>query len=369
MAVATRHRLGGLGSLLVWQQVWQSSKRRFEDDIYAAVMAATAAVTSSTTDRTDNNHNDMNINANWQALPALLEQMPDTFAHALQIIMNARLQLNQRATFVQIGANDGITNDPLYEKLVTKPIKVKVPPQQSGSSPQKNTDLRRHWIGLQVEPQKELFDKVKALGAPADWSYFNGVVVADATTNTSNPESPPPPQCRNGTVQFCETTTPGVGDWKTQGQTNSVQLDKCLNRPDLVGQFRIVNHACASSYTSLIEQATTTLGFLRQDSTKERSLFWVRSDSPADPNTMGSSSSSFNNNKFTLDLLQIDTEGHDLAILQAFLPQVRPLCIHYEHWGALEPAILFLEENGYTVNKKPGADRLACLVTATEKKQ
>jgi hypothetical protein len=118
------------------------------------------------------------------------DSMPLNVSVALDLIRKARHAKNQRAAFVQIGANDGIFGDPLYEPM--KPFKDS-------------------WFGRLVEPQPELYEKLVNLHQDSDWTFFNGVFAPDCGTN--------------GTIPFCETTTPGHGGWETQGQTNSGRPD------------------------------------------------------------------------------------------------------------------------------------------------
>jgi hypothetical protein len=118
--------------------------------------------------------------------------MPSDVSAALELLQKARDRKDQRATFVQIGANDGVFGDPLYEPM--KPFKDR-------------------WIGLLVEPQPELCKKFVILHQDSDWTFFNGVFTPDCGPN--------------GTIPFCETSTPGEGGWESQGQTNSLDLAQC----------------------------------------------------------------------------------------------------------------------------------------------
>lgn len=247
-------------------------------------------------------------------LPPLppLQSMPQSVVVALDSIMNQRIAADQRATFVQIGANDGITFDPLYAAFTQR---------------QRKGDLRKHWVGLQVEPQKNLFDMLSNISSPLDWSYYNGVVIEE---DGLSEEAGNIAHCVNGTVLFCETKTPGVGDWKTQGQINTVDKARCGRNKNM----HLVSHPCVSSYTALLQAArpafhsTTTGG--------------------------------------TLDFLQIDVEGQDFAVMKLLLQDTRPLCIHYEHFhlqpSEIEAAVNLLENAGYTLLREHPMDTLACLV-------
>jgi hypothetical protein len=227
------------------------------------------------------------------------DSMPLNVSVALDLIRKARHAKDQRATFVQIGANDGVFQDPLYEPM--KPFKDS-------------------WFGLLVEPQPELHEKLVTLHQDSDWTFFNGVFA---------------PNCGfDGTIPFCETTTPGQGGWKTQGQTNSLDLAQCENGK-LRNKFRLVHHPCEGTFGDLI----------RNHGNPEMIQQVL---------------------KGSLDFLQIDAEGHDFELLQAirFDTMLVPQCIHYEHrhlWGKRKKTLVFLKGKGYTT-RKLGMNTLACLV-------
>ena len=221
--------------------------------------------------------------------------MPSDEVVALELIRKARHRKDQRATFVQIGANDGVFGDPLYEPM--KPYK----------------DC---WIGLLVEPQRELYEKLVTLHQDTDWTFFNGIFA---------------PNCgSDGTIPFCETSTPGKGDWDTQGQTNSLNVAQCNNE-----KFRIVHHPCVASFEDLIQNHGNP-------SMVQRVI-----------------------HAGSLDFLQIDVEGYDYEVMKAIhFETMMPQCIHYEHfhlYDKREEARKFLETKGYTTLDSP-MNTLACLV-------
>lgn len=224
--------------------------------------------------------------------------MPSDVSVALELIRKARHCKDQWATFVQIGANDGVFGDPLYE-----PMKA----------------YKDCWIGLLVEPQPDLYEKLVTLHQDSDWTFFNGVFA---------------PNCGpNGTIPFCETSTPGEGGWQMQGQTNSLNLAQCENKK-LRNKFQIVHHPYVALFEDLIRKHGNPA--MVQQIIHE-----------------------------TLDFLQIDVEGHDFELLRAIhFDILMPQCIQYKHrhlWGKREEAREFLETKGYTT-RKLGMNTLACLV-------
>lgn len=210
-------------------------------------------------------------------------------------------QLPRRISFVQIGANDGEMFDTLY--TITKYDK-------------------KAFIGLQVEPQPELFSSLAVLHADAapDWTFYQGAMAT-------------PQKCRNGFVTFCETKTPGIGDWKTQGQLNGIKSRCPKNR------MQQRTRPCVTSFEDLIGNHASR-AFLN--------------------------STQYDFNKYHFDLLVIDTEGYDFEILKLLnFDSVKPTCIHYEHIHLGEnkvPAEEFLLAAGYKVQNDGGMDTLACLV-------
>lgn len=278
-----------------------------------------------------------------------LEAMPQSLLEALTAIEKQRglgSETNstgsnnphdQRATFIQIGANDGEMFDPLYEFWM------------------KQEDRRRQWIGLLVEPQSDLFQKLPLLhpaSAAPGWSFYNGAIVESASGGHEEGQQEEFSHCRDNVVKFCETKTPGIGDWRTQGQLNSVGGQECRRNST---QMHWVSRNCVSSFPELLLHANDELRQRIATST-------------------GSSA---------LDLLQIDVEGHDYAILKLLLSTpppsllgdnkdrndnsfaLRPLCVHYESFhlhGDEENAANFLRSLGYTVHKTGAMDTLACLV-------
>jgi hypothetical protein len=300
----------------------------------------------------------------YEPLPPL-DRMPKSLADALRTLVQLRLARHERVSLVQVGANDGVTNDPLYKELVTKASTfAKLSSSSSGGTVV--TDWRPYFMALQIEPQPQLYQQLSTIGSPRDWYYYNGVVVAPSPMSPLPPlkdrmaNETVPPQCIQGTIAFCETKSPGVGDWKTQGQVNSVSMSKCTNRRKALHQhMTIVHRPCVSSWTELLQAAAASA-----TSTSSGKTGTTSRNGNVDVLLEEKQALFYD----ALDFLQVDTEGHDLAILTMVLeqtvPSLRPLCVHYEHWGARQAAIDLLEKHGYTViAERPKAnDRLACRV-------
>lgn len=252
----------------------------------------------------------------------LLSKMPSDVKEAVKIIAELRKQQGSRATFVQIGANDGVKNDLLFPVM---------------------KDNKTEWIGLLVEPQAVLFSSLQVLHADAgDWSFYNGVMDNGESCHTS------------GTVGFCETITPGKGGWRTQGQINQLVGED----PD--GQARafecdtkrmhMVIHSCVSSWYELIYKHAGPIfhqySMARKELSANQPFF------------------------FNVDLVQIDTEGNDYHLVKMMDTQqeLRPTCINWENrWIKPDERKQELEEHlhsrGYTTTSGP-EDTLACLVQA-----
>jgi hypothetical protein len=224
--------------------------------------------------------------------------MPSTVQEAMQLIMWYRH--NQRATFIQIGANDGVKFDPLYEAIGQKLLEAR-------------------WIGLQVEPTPTLFANLTALHRNASgWSFYNGAM-ADSTL------------CINGTVTFMESPKSGVDQiWWKQGQVNTL-LANTIHQKVLIPQDR----PCLTSFESLLTGYASP-EFLRH---------------------------TLKNSKYTVDLLQIDVEGFDDKVIGLIdWNTLSPHCIHFESYHINATSVTsLLVGNGYTLRVNT-MDTLACRV-------
>jgi len=196
-------------------------------------------------------------------------------------------------------------------------------------------DQRHFWVGLLVEPQLHLYTRLAKLHRYVPhWSFYNGAVVESAGNKTKDEiESLDTALCVDGTVQFCETKTPGVGDWTTQGQLNTVAKRACAGNQNM----HVIQRPCVSSFSELLHHGSREFQQL-VGGTNHR-----------------------------LDLLQIDVEGQDFEVMKLMLKNVRPLCVHYESFHLQEyeqQTVVFLEQQNYTVQKVTAMDTLACRVRA-----
>lgn len=235
-------------------------------------------------------------------------RMPKDVTEAMQMMVQARLQRGTKATFVQVGANDGKMFDPLYKSL-------------------ERLEQKKNWIGLQVEPQPQLYGALAVLHADApEWAFYLGAVAS-------------PDYCINGRIKFCETKTPGEGDWTTQGQVNSV-ADACGAKT-----MHFQQRPCVTNFDELIYQHASP-AYLRH--------VMQENSNAHEPQR-----------SYSVDLLQIDVEGRDYDVLQLIdWKQLRPACIHYEQMHLKEnqkPAKDLLRQMGYTILEST-MDVLACQV-------
>ena len=251
-------------------------------------------------------------------------RMPKDIAEAMQWIVQAREQRGDKATFLQIGANDGQMNDPLYPQFP-------------------DTALKNKWIGLQVEPQPELYGSLAVLHADApDWAFYLGAVAT-------------PKHCIDGRIEFCETKTPGMGDWVTQGQVNHVG-GGCDEKT-----MHIQQRPCVTSFDELIYRHGTP-AYLEQVLEEEEEAVVVSPRNASETERI-----------YSIDHLQIDVEGNDYQLLTLIdWKQLHPTCISYESFNLREEkkqaAKDLMKEMGYTVVEYP-MDVLACQVQQGKKQQ
>lgn len=249
-------------------------------------------------------------NPNYE--PLILSSMPETVAQALDMLKQLRSSQEQQVTLVQIGANDGIMYDHLYKTI---------------------KDDKQSFLGLFVEPQPDLFSKLAVLHADAtDWAFYAGVLS---------------PSCNKGVITFCETKTPGVGNFKTQGQLNGVRDDPTQCNKETMHS---VQRPCESSWMELISRHASV-------SMRERVL---------EQSTHGTNQTS---SRAVVDLIVTDTEGQDLALLQMIdFSKLVSTCYFYEETYLVtggghraREAHDILRKAGYTIRQLKG-DVLACRV-------
>ena len=199
--------------------------------------------------------------------PFALKENPKGVKAAIKAIRDHRMQestnmTDVKATFLQIGANDGQRNDQLYPEM---------------------KDEKNHWIGLMVEPQPIRYSKLALLHADVanEWSFYQGVVVGSCT--------------EKGYVSFCETNTPGEGNYRTQRRISGV----C--DPETTVQ---VDRPCVKSFKDLLDRGSPAF---HQKTTQPNGMHYV-------------------------DLLAIDAEGKDdevIAMLDSNV--IMATCLIFEH--------------------------------------
>ena len=215
----------------------------------------------------------------------------------------------RKKTFLQIGANDGYTNDPLYP-LINKE--------------------KDKWIGLLVEPTPENYDKLLKLHSDAShWGFLNGAV---AGANL----------CINNEITFyhgVEGTAPDgkPKHWIHNGQVNNVNPKGPHNQ-----HLEQSKRPCSSSITDLIKKHGS------REFQKHVALYG-------------------------LDLLQIDIECMDVEVLKIFPwktkanedSQPNAIAVNHVHYESLECmgsdgialAQDILKKNDYSVYEEGGAGR------------
>jgi FkbM family methyltransferase len=187
-------------------------------------------------------------------------------------------------TFLQIGANDGITGDPIHT-FVT----------------------RYGFRGVCVEPQPDAFARLQAT-----YRDQPGVACVHAAIAANDGEA----------TLYRFRPGPGVPEWADGLATFSRDL-LVTNFQGLQGEIEAVTVPTRTIASLLASQHVETL-----------------------------------------DLVQIDTEGFDFAIIQLLLPHIRPTVIHFEA-GILMPSerhacYTYLARHGYTVTPN-GLDAMAYL--------
>lgn len=162
------------------------------------------------------------------------------------------------AFFVQIGSNDGSTNDPLHRLIV-----------------------KHGWPGVLVEPLPRLFDLLQR-----NYRRATGLRFVNAAVGTSDGEA---------TFYFVDGSRPGDPYWLPQ--IGSLERSHLLRHaaavPDLEGRLATAT-VPVMTYTSLLTKADVG----------------------------------------NLDLLHVDAEGVDFAILDQvdFAAPSAPRAVLYEHW-------------------------------------
>ncbi len=200
--------------------------------------------------------------AKWPAVPFV---SPSVF----DMCLDQKWVLEKGASFrfIQVGANDGI----------------------SGGDPIRKHVVDRGWAGILIEPQPDVFEKLKANYADQPQLYFENVGVSSVEQQMT--------LYRN---KFEKTTA-------------------SLNQSTLHAQRK-------SSATDEIE-----IQCLRLDSIIKKYDFDF------------------------VDLLQVDTEGHELEVMQSIdLKSIKPRMIHFEHGHLtrerLNKMMTLLDSAGYEIH-------------------
>jgi FkbM family methyltransferase len=191
------------------------------------------------------------------------------------VLQNLLLTHGQQLTFIEIGANDGISGDPLREFIVKYP-----------------------WKGILVEPQPDVFEKLKSNYAEfKDRVSFENVAISTNSAPLEMYRVPRNPRAPHG--------------GSTIASTNSKTTAK---------------------------QAHASLSDLEKISVPTATL-----DSLVQKYGMGD-----------FDILQLDTEGYEWEVLQTLdLSRTRPWLIGFEHGHltpvAIDSMVQHLNRYGYVV--------------------
>eukprot|EP00040_Diaphanoeca_grandis_P008986 m.47128 g.47128 ORF g.47128 m.47128 type:complete len:433 (+) comp20423_c0_seq1:111-1409(+) len=292
----------------------------------------------------------------------------------------------RKATFMQIGANDGSHNDPLLAVL---------------------TENKNAWLGIQFEPTAALFPKLKRLHNGSDttgWAFVQAAVSAacdeDGTITFYRYDSNKAKS--NGVVE------PTDGS-KQQGQLNSLsdfgkdpltttaEAVPCTAQPlaEVIvaygsAAFRKTSSEQAYSGASCVSWGCSCQGL--SDAQQIGNGKWGRASTlhkawwhgnacvtqPLEVKVKQHVSSPQLSERHRIDVLQIDVEGQDYMVLSTLLgdnhfQHARPAIIHYESKNLKKhdeaAAKQLLQSHGYFVRKtsRAAGDTLAVdLLSSTE---
>jgi methyltransferase, FkbM family len=194
------------------------------------------------------------------------------FDLCVQFLMSVR---GPELRFVQVGANDGVFDDPLRKYILNFP-----------------------WRGILVEPQPDVFDKLRAnyTDLKDRLIFENAAIAADAE-------------------------------------------EISMYRPKPQGS----NAVYAASVSSMDEKLTARQLGLKKGELERISVPCLTLDKLIERHTMPE-----------IDLLQIDTEGYDFQVLRTLnLAKYSPLVIQFEHgqlkYREVDEVVQYLSRNNYSV--------------------
>jgi len=262
----------------------------------------------------------------------------------------------RKSTFLQVGANDGVKNDPLFPVL--------------------EPDFE-NWVGLMVEPGEENFRRLTKLhSAREGWSLIQAAVMR---------------KCEKPTVTFFEFD-PAKKDAAVPlhykiGQSNGLRVD-----PHVKSVMKPVERQCVDSLGGLLDGSASSIFKSHSQSLLEpchtwgctcqglSNLYGIRHGHRATLRnatecgvrwwlkrrckTSPDHSAKFTNKDvYQIDLLQIDVEGFDFEVIQATdFTKIRPRIIHFESKilseQVLKEAKAFLTDKAY-ITWTLGADTIA----------
>eukprot|EP00756_Hemistasia_phaeocysticola_P059103 Hpha_TRINITY_DN35813_c0_g1::TRINITY_DN35813_c0_g1_i1::g.85006::m.85006 len=222
----------------------------------------------------------------------------------LMYLAKRKARLGYPATFIQVGANDGVYMDPLYDTM--------------------KMDFQA-WVGLLVEPSSFNFQRLTQLHkdrVSQGWSFAQ-VVMSDSceASETTFYEFPQTVAIENWDPAKAPISTKVVPSYIQLGQGNGLTERKGL-KPKRI--------PCIDSVVQLVEKyaSPTMKALLELSGRQEGSRACFPSSS--------------------VDLLQIDCEMHDWRVIQALdFSVLRPHIIHFEGYGPVEKALKRLMPQQY----------------------
>lgn len=197
-----------------------------------------------------------------------------------KFLVAERKKVNKKALFLQVGANDGKRNDPLYAGLAL------------------DFDA---WLGLMVEPASFNFEELKKTHAEReDWSFAKCIVTDKCAEDKKMTSYEYPQKVSADDYDQAKHGVAGVPRWIAIGQGNGLgRLHSSQEETRL---------PCLDSVLELIDKFATD-------------AFKAAAKPPGSDITH-------------LDILQVDAEKNDWRIIQAVdFDLLRPRVIQFEGYG------------------------------------